>query len=304
MKNLFVCSTCNTEDKLVTDLESGEVVCTTCGTVIVGQIQDPRRELDQNAVSGLGIVSGSGPHSSLATHDMNLSTFIGKSNRDSSGRIINSNTLAKMTKLRAWDTRTQLADSSARNFRIAFSLLNKLRDKLSVPYCVVESTAYTYRKIEHRGLVRGRTISSVLAACLYLTCREMGVPRTMAEIQKASNVKKKQIARDYREIVQSLELYVPPVNYFQCLEKISNNLELDGKITRKGMKLMQSIVEVEIEISAGKDPMGLAASVLYIILQTEGQTIRQAKIANAAGVSEVTLRARTRGIKNKLALIC
>jgi transcription initiation factor TFIIB len=302
MKNLFVCSTCNTEDKVVTDLESGEVVCSTCGTVIVGQIQDPRRELDQNAVSRLGIVSGSGPHSSLATHDMNLSTFIGKSNRDSSGRIINSNTLAKMTKLRAWDTRTQLADSSARNFRIAFSLLNKLRDKLSVPYCVVESTAYTYRKIEHRGLVRGRTISSVLAACLYLTCREMGVPRTMAEIQKASNVKKKQIARDYREIVQSLELYVPPVNYFQCLEKISNNLELDGKITRKGMKLMQSIVEVEI--SAGKDPMGLAASVLYIILQTEGQTIRQAKIANAAGVSEVTLRARTRGIKNKLALIC
>jgi transcription initiation factor TFIIB len=102
--------------------------------------------------------------------------------------------------------------------------------------------------------------------------------------------------------VQSLELYVPPVNYFQCLEKISNNLELDGKITRKGMKLMQSIVEVEM--SAGKDPMGLAASVLYIASQTEGLTMRQSKIANAAGVSEVTLRARTRDMKNKLALIC
>jgi transcription initiation factor TFIIB len=302
MKNLFVCSTCNTGDKVVTDLESGEVVCTTCGTVIIGQLQDTRRELDQDALSGLGIMSGFGPYSSLATHDMNLSTLIGKSNKDSSGHIINSNTLAKMTKLRAWDTRTQLADSSVRNFRIAFYLLNKLRDKLSVPDSVVESTAYTYRKIEHKGLVRGRTIPSVLAACLYLTCREMGVPRTMSEIQKASNVKKKQIARDYREIVQSLELYVPPVNYFQCLEKISNNLELDGKITRKGMKLMQSIVEVEM--SAGKDPMGLAASVLYIASQTEGLTMRQSKIANAAGVSEVTLRARTRDMKNKLALIC
>jgi transcription initiation factor TFIIB len=300
MKNLFVCSTCNTEDKLVTDLESGEVVCTTCGTVIAGQVEDPRRELDQNAVRGLRIVSGFGPHSSLATHDMNLSTLIGKSNRDSSGRIISSNTLAKMTKLRAWHMRTQLADTSARNFSIAFSLLNNLRDKLSVPDSVIESTAYIYRKIEHKGIVRGKTIPSVLAACLYLTCREMGVPRTMAEIQKASNVKKKQIARDYREIVQSLELYVPPVNYLQCLEKISNNLELDGKIRRKGMKLMQSIVEREI--SAGKDPMGLAASVLYIILQSEGQTIRQAEIANAAGISEVTLRARTRGIKNKLPL--
>ena len=86
MKNLFVCSTCNTEGKVVTDLESGEVVCTTCGTVIIGQLQDTRRELDQDALSGLGIMSGFGPHSSLATHDMNLCTFIGKSNRDSSGR--------------------------------------------------------------------------------------------------------------------------------------------------------------------------------------------------------------------------
>ena len=49
----------------------------------------------------------------------------------------------------------------------------------------------------------------------------MGVPRTMDEIQQVSNVKKKQLARDYRAMVFNLELNVPPVNYFQYLEKIS-----------------------------------------------------------------------------------
>ena len=78
MKNLQ-CSICNIGDKLVTDLDSGEIICSACGTVIAGQIQDTRRELTENPASGLGIVSGVGPQSSLAIHDMNLSTMIGKS---------------------------------------------------------------------------------------------------------------------------------------------------------------------------------------------------------------------------------
>ena len=281
---------------MVTDFESGEIVCTRCGTVSPAQVLDTRRELVENPASRL---SGVGPKSSLAMHDMNLSTMIGKSKRDSSGQVINSNNQAKMTRLRTWDMRTQFRDSSFRSFRIAFSLLNNLKNKLALPDSVIERTAYTYRKIEHKGLVRGRSIPSVLTACLYLTCRELAIPRTIGEIQKASNVKRKQIAREYREIVKTLELNVPPVNYFQCLEKISNSLEFDGKITRGAMTLMQNVSD--LGISAGKDPMGLAAAVLYILSKTEGKSIKQQDIANAAGITDVTLRVRTKEVKDKLA---
>jgi transcription initiation factor TFIIIB Brf1 subunit/transcription initiation factor TFIIB len=68
MKNLQ-CSVCKVGDRLVTDLDSGEIVCSACGTVIAGQIQDTRRELTENPGSGLGIISGVGPQSSLAIHD-------------------------------------------------------------------------------------------------------------------------------------------------------------------------------------------------------------------------------------------
>jgi transcription initiation factor TFIIB len=291
MKN-FQCYICKSGDKLVTDLDSGEIVCSACGTVIAGQIQDTRRELTANPASGQGIVSGVGPQSSLAIHDMNLSTMIGKSKGNSSGQ---------MSKLRIWDLRTQFKDSSFRNYRSAFSLLNNLKNKLAIPDSVVERTAYNYRKIEHKGFMRGRPIASVLAACLYLTCREMGVPRTMDEIQQASDVKKRQLARDYREMVFNLELSVPPVNHLQYLEKISNRLEFDERITRSAMTLMQNLLD--LEISAGKDPMGLASAVLYVISQMYGRTIKQAEFANAAGITEVTLRARSKDIKDKLGLI-
>jgi transcription initiation factor TFIIB len=51
--------------------------------------------------------------------------------------------------------------------------------------------------------------------------------------------------------------------------------------------------------AAGKDPMGLAASVLYLACLGSSETKSQATIADAAGVSEVTLRKNQRLITGK-----
>ena len=51
------------------------------------------------------------------------------------------------------------------------------------------------------------------------------------------------------------------------------------------------------EVPAGKDPMGIAATVLYIACLYTGEKRTQTDIAQAAGVTEVTLRNRYRDIK-------
>ncbi|MDQ3807926.1 MAG: HTH domain-containing protein, partial [Thermoproteota archaeon] len=53
------------------------------------------------------------------------------------------------------------------------------------------------------------------------------------------------------------------------------------------------------EIPAGKDPMGLAATVLYLSCLTNGETITQRDIAEAAGVTGVTIRNRFKDLKTK-----
>ena len=56
------------------------------------------------------------------------------------------------------------------------------------------------------------------------------------------------------------------------------------------------------EISAGKNPMSLAASVVYLASLYTGEKRIQREIASAAGVTEVTLRNRYRDLKRILAL--
>ena len=301
MSKVITCSTCNIkEDRLVTDVVSGEIVCSNCGTVVIDCIEEIGKEWI-NPKDHETDKSRIGMPFSLAVHDMNLSTIIGKTNKDSAGQLIDSGMQARMNRLRIWDSRTMYRDSSSRNFTTAFVLLGKLKDKLSLTPSIVEKTAYTYRKVQEDGLIRGRTIGAVLVACLYITCREQGVSRTIDELAEASNIRRKAIAKIYRDIVFHLERKIPQVNCFQCIDKIANKIELNEITTRHARDLMKKVLEQEF--SAGKDPMGFAGAVLYVSLQMEGKTVRQIDIADAAGVTEVTIRNRAKELKSKLHLI-
>jgi transcription initiation factor TFIIB len=55
-------------------------------------------------------------------------------------------------------------------------------------------------------------------------------------------------------------------------------------------------------ISVGKDPMGLAATVPYVSSLKTGEKITKTEIAKSAGVTEVTLRNRFKDLKGTLEL--
>jgi transcription initiation factor TFIIB len=60
---------------------------------------------------------------------------------------------------------------------------------------------------------------------------------------------------------------------------------------------MQDIIKNEI--SAGKNPVGLAAAVLYLACMISNENRTQKNIADAAGVTEVTIRNRFKDLKTK-----
>ncbi|MFL6461404.1 MAG: transcription initiation factor IIB family protein, partial [Nitrososphaeraceae archaeon] len=200
--------------------------------------------------------------------------------------------------LRTWDLRLKL-NSSNKSVREAFMLLDTLKDKLGLSDAVVENTAYLYRKAQQRGFLRGRSIPVVICATTYIACRALGVSKTMKDIAVASNVKRRNIARIYRQLVLELDYYkVPNIDPLKCVTKVANNANLTEKTKRRALNIMEKVTENEI--SAGKDPMGLAATVLYISCIKTGENISQKEISYVAGVTEVTLRNRFKDLKNQL----
>jgi transcription initiation factor TFIIB len=296
--NQIVCSICKS-NQTITDTESGEIICSKCGQVISDKIQEIHPEWRNFALSeGSNDKSRIGMSTSLARHDMGLSTIIGRTDRDASGQKIDAVMRSTMERLRTWDTRTQTHTPADRSLKQAFFQLDILKDKLGLSDTVVEKTAYIYRKTQERQLVRGRTISGILAAAVYIACRELGTPRTLKDIAACSNVKLKEVARSYRLLYFELNLKIPIVNPMKCIARVANKANLSEKTKRQAAEIMNNITKREL--SAGKDPMGLAASVLYVASLNTGENITQTDIADAARVTEVTIRNRVKELKKQV----
>jgi transcription initiation factor TFIIB len=297
MQSSIVCCICNS-GRQITDLESGEIICDNCGRVSPDKAIESRAEWrtfssENNGSSRQRV----GSPSSLAFHDMGLSTIIGKVNKDSAGRNFDASMNYRMQRLRTWDARTRVQGAGHRSLMQAFSELERLKDKLSLSDAIVQKAAYIYRKAQEKRLARGTSVSSILAAATYIACREAGAARTLRDFTEITNVNRKALSRSYRLLVLKLDIKVPSMDLMKCIVKIANKAKLGEKTQRMAMSTMNDLINKEIP--AGKDPMSLAATVLYLTCLTNGDATTQRDIAEAAGVTGVTIRNRFKDLKTK-----
>ena len=293
------CQRCG-KSKMVTDNESGEMFCSKCGFVMSEKLQESGPEWRSFTQDEHGDRARAGAPTSLTMHDMGLATIINPINKDAAGRPLSATMKSTIERLRTWDNRSQVHEPVDRNFRQAFSELNRLKDKLAISDAVIEKAAYIYRKALDKGLVRGRSISALMTAALYAACRDTSTPRNLKDVEIAANIKRKDIARCYRLLVKELDLKMPVTDSIQCVARIASKIGIAEKTKRFAIKVLKSAKEKEV--SAGKDPMGLAAAALYLSCVKNGEDKTQRDIAESANVTEVTIRNRYKGLKEILGL--
>ena len=185
-----ICRRCG-KNSMLTDGETGEQFCQKCGFVVSEKTEDFGPEWRSFSQDGGTDPTRTGAPTSLTMHDRGLATKISPINKDSAGKPLSSSMKSTIERLRTWDSRSQVHESVDRNLRTALSDLSRLKDKLAISANVVEKAAYVYRKAIDKGLVRGRSITGLLAASLYAACRETQTPRTIKDIADAANIKKK-----------------------------------------------------------------------------------------------------------------
>lgn len=291
------CPECGSTN-LISDPDTGEVICGDCGLVVQESSIDKGPEWraftheEKKSRSRVGIPI------SFSVHDKGLSTSIDKVDRDALGRKIPLDSRLQMWRLRKWQIRSRVQSSIDRNLAQAMTEIDRLSDKLAIPSAIKERAAVIYRKALEQGLVRGRSIAAIAAAALYAACRLSGAPRNLKEIAEASLVSRKDIARCYRLLLRELNLTMPVTDPAIYIPKIAEKANMPGHVQTLALKILNEAKQKRI--SAGKDPVGLAAAALYIAAALSGEKRTQKEIADAANVTEVTVRNRYKTLKRQL----
>ncbi len=279
------------------DDNTGEQICRKCGQILDNNMIDYSYDGFNEDLKNLR----TGPKISITIHDGGLSTVIGRSNFDSSGKAVSHGMKGNLSRMRMWDSRSKFSSTAHWNLSIALVEINKLKEKMSLSDAIIERAAYFYRKASEKKLIRGRTVKGIVGACIYAACRDLGTTRTIIEISKCMAERRNIIAKSYRLLFQQLSLEVPVPDSTSSIIRFSNNLELSEKVKRDAIFFLDTLKERQVV--AGKKPDSVAATVVYMACIKNNESVSQQKISEISGITSITIRNRLKEFTKYVPLV-
>jgi len=272
--------------------EDGNKVCTNCGTILEQVfVEDERRAYSKEEVNNR-------KQTEPSWREFGPRTILPSSKIDSKGKVINSKKGVMFSRLSK--IQRSLINSLERNFWEAKPKLKLYASKLNIPEYISETAWRIYIEVAKNKLTMGRSIDGFIAASLYAAIRIHEFPKLLDDVSDASMVPSRTLFRSLgmivRMILPVLGLDYHPISAEQLIFLFGNRLGLPEEIKIKAIKILQKTTKKGLSF-IGKDPKGLAAAVLYLVARKTEFKKTQIEIAQAAKVTEVTLRSRVKDIK-------
>ena len=194
-----------------------------------------------------------------------------------------------------------------------------MSDAIGLPKVVSDIAKQLYKKIEDSKQLKGKSIQSIIAACIFIACRKALVPRTFKEICALTKVPKNEIGRVYKTIEKLLvsdaqataianggempsnnptaaprnpsELQYTPTastNASDLMIRFCNRLQLSASIQATCVELAKRMADAGT--LAGRSPISIAAAGIFFVSWLMGKGKSAKDVGEAAGVSEGTVR--------------
>jgi len=266
--------------------EGGETTCTECGLILDEYRFDhrgPRTFPEDDSQR-----DRTGAPLTATRHDRGLSTQIGQGT-DANGNTLSQSKRRQLARLRREHSRAKWGSEAERNLGHGCTEIRRITAALGLSRDVREQACTLFRTAQTEGLLPGRAIESVAAACVYATCRVTERPMTLDDIAPVARCSRSRVANAYTVCNRELNLPVPPRRPRAFIPGLASTVDLPVETER----LAQTIAERahQATLSTGAHPAGFAAACLEVAAAAHGVDVRQTALADAAAVTPVTVRA-------------
>ena len=286
---VVTCPVCGSSEFFIDQIRF-EKSCKKCGLVLEENMVDSTfrgtaRDKDGN------FHGQNGAPNDITIHDGGISTTFDINK----GNI---NDYVKWKRLRRLHNQSRVSGTQDRNLSRAFTELGLIISNLHLSNSVKRESASIYRKALKKDLVRGRSINKLLVATVFIACRQCKVPRTLGEIEKGTGVDQKTIGKNYRFLARELGIKLTPISPNDYIPRFASRLGLSSQVEVMSIEIINQAKD--LGLTSGKDPASVAAATLYGTSMLYGERRTQTEVANALGVTEVTIRNRLKELNDEL----
>ncbi|KAF4619564.1 hypothetical protein D9613_004989 [Agrocybe pediades] len=285
----LICPECRDPNpNIVEEFGSGDLVCGNCGLVLGDRIVDTRSEWRTFANDEGDDPSRVGAASDPLMEGIEqLDTII--SFRDGGSGIAR--------ELQRASSRSQNGRSE-RGLHSAFRDISTWCDQFSLPKTISDIAKQLYKRADEEKLLRGKPLEAVIAACIFIACRQAHVPRTFREICNLTHVQKKMLGQCYKALEQAFNLSPgassthsassPSTGPENLLVRYCNHLDLPPNVQAICSDII--IAARKHGIADGRSPVSIAGGAIYFTCHLLGIVKSVRDISAVAGVSEGTIK--------------
>ncbi|KAM0748972.1 transcription initiation factor IIB [Meredithblackwellia eburnea MCA 4105] len=292
----LICPDCqNDQVQLVEEFSSGDLVCGECGLVLGDKVVDERSEWRTFADSeGDDPSRVGGPADPLLDSTEQLSTIISFKDGNSGH--------ARALQMAA-SKQTKSEQAGGRNLQEAFRDVQTMCDAISLPKTISDTAKQLFKRVDEEKLLKGKNQDAVIAACIFVACRQGRVPRTFKEIVALTNVPKKDIGQCFKVLERAFENTGPGVggpnttaSADSFITRYCNHLGLPVPVQRASVFVVNRVSEEGV--LAGRSPITIASVCIYFATMLWGVPAKAKAIAQVAGVQDATIRSAYKYLYN------
>jgi transcription initiation factor TFIIB len=173
--------------------------------------------------------------------------------------------------------------------------VDKLAAELLLPDSVKDDSERISDGVVSKSLMSRRSVPVVAASSLYAACREIHTPVTLKDLATATDSNPREIGRCYRSIVSRMNITPPNLNGTRYAFRVAETMKVSSEATKLSLQIVKNSIDKGL---GGRNPMTLAAAAVYLACLVTGEDSRQSDVAEAAGVSEVSVRECVKAIRH------
>lgn len=299
----LMCKDCKENPpNLVEEFSSGDMVCGSCGLVLGDRIVDTRSEWRtfSNDDQGNDDPSRVGDGANPLLNGSQLQTTIAFGDGNARSRDL----------LRAQGKSAN--DKATKGLLAAYKEIGAHCDAVNIPKNVSDTAKHLFKLVDDAKAFKGKSQEAIIAGCIFIACRQCGVPRTFREIYALTKVSKKDIGRTFKALekffaqdsagkaamanaaggnVQPTDAYhtTTSTNAKDLCLRYCSQL---GLKSQQFVKVSQGLADKMSTVGdlAGRSPLSVAAACIYMASYLLGKGKSPREISQVAGVSDGTIR--------------
>lgn len=177
-----------------------------------------------------------------------------------------------------------------------FQEISEKCKKADIPEIIIKEAQSLYSVISSTKISRGSNRKGIIAACVYFSCKDSNVPRSVNEIADIFGIKNTILTKgckQFKEIIQMNKLNVKRIND-------SNSVTIDDFIDRFCSRLHLTEEQIgvikhlsnrsqELNLINENTPPSMAAGCIYLYIKENDLEKGKSEISEVCKISEVTI---------------